>query len=152
MEASFASDSSADPVPGPSDATDSRKRTHAKLNAPDAPPVPDIIKQMSKPDIARVDVSSLMSRVQAFLPAMAQANVELERRMKENPTEDFNIETISTGQESHIELDLYPGAMDGDGGEQPSRDIERDGLILPNSETPRAGSDPKLRPGIVELP
>lgn len=57
--------------------------------------------------------SHVLERVRAFLPVLGAANEQLERRLRERPAADLDIEVLSGGDgAAHIEMDLALGVAE----------------------------------------
>ncbi|XP_053575787.1 NOP protein chaperone 1 [Bombina bombina] len=56
--------------------------------------------------ITRMPRSSILDRVQNFLPQMAQANESLGKEMENNPARFFDIENVGENEEKIIEMNV----------------------------------------------
>nr|XP_033806713.1 uncharacterized protein C12orf45 homolog [Geotrypetes seraphini]XP_033806714.1 uncharacterized protein C12orf45 homolog [Geotrypetes seraphini] len=56
--------------------------------------------------IVKIPRSSILDRVQHFLPQMAQANEELAKEMTAKPASHFDIETVEDTLDSFIEMNV----------------------------------------------
>ncbi|XP_061523883.1 uncharacterized protein C12orf45 homolog [Phycodurus eques] len=82
----------------------------------------------------RIPQSSVMERLQCFLPQIAEANQKLKRQMEETPAGHFNIEDVETA-EKVIEMDvalveLSGSEDDDDDDEEDSSDSEEESHIV----------------------
>ncbi|XP_071407146.1 NOP protein chaperone 1 [Pithys albifrons albifrons] len=63
-------------------------------------------KKATTLETVRMPRSSVLDRVQSFLPQMAQANDELRRKMKTAPAHQFDIENLDSATEKVIEMNV----------------------------------------------
>ncbi|KAK1167174.1 hypothetical protein AOXY_G11851 [Acipenser oxyrinchus oxyrinchus] len=63
-------------------------------------------KNGTAPQTVKVPRSSVLDRLQSFLPQMAQANERLKLQMEESPAGQFDIENIEDNSEKIIEMDV----------------------------------------------
>ncbi|KAG1674280.1 hypothetical protein FOA52_013469 [Chlamydomonas sp. UWO 241] len=103
--------------PPPVSPLELRLNVFAAGGPPTAAPTP------ARPDIAPVPKSSLLSRLNAFLPQIQTANADLQEQLKVRPAADFDVEGVPDDQESgyiemegkeggYIEMDLACGLID----------------------------------------
>ncbi|XP_015283058.1 PREDICTED: uncharacterized protein C12orf45 homolog [Gekko japonicus] len=89
-------------------------------------------KKPMKSQTARIPRSSLLDRVQSFLPHMANANDELRREMESGPVEDFDIEHVDASTENVIEMNVALVELSGSSTEEEdsaSEDDSDDGSV-----------------------
>ncbi|XP_069085111.1 NOP protein chaperone 1 [Pleurodeles waltl] len=83
-----------------------------------------LIKKNASSPIAAVPRSSLLGRVQDFLPKMAQANQKLQNEMATAPVNHFDIENIDDASADIIEMNVavveLSGSEDSDAEEESS--------------------------------
>ncbi|XP_054844416.1 NOP protein chaperone 1 [Eublepharis macularius] len=75
-------------------------------------------KKAVKAETVWVPRSSLLDKVQSFLPHMANANDELRREMESVPAQDFDIEHIDASDENVIEMDVALVELSGSSSEE----------------------------------
>ncbi|XP_072922042.1 NOP protein chaperone 1 isoform X1 [Hemitrygon akajei] len=81
----------------------------------------------ARPKIKRVPRSGVLDRLQAFLPQMAHANLELRRQMETTGQSHFDIENVDDCPDKVIEMNISLFEVDGDSGaELMSEDSESD--------------------------
>ncbi|KAM3859108.1 NOP protein chaperone 1 [Diretmus argenteus] len=76
----------------------------------------------------RIPRSSVLSRLQSFLPQLADANEKLKQQMNESPASHFDIESVEEA-EKVIEMDVALvelSGSDGDSDEETSEEEESD--------------------------
>ncbi|XP_022078464.1 uncharacterized protein C12orf45 homolog [Acanthochromis polyacanthus] len=71
----------------------------------------------------RVPRSSVLDRLQSFLPQMAEANEKLRQQMKEAPAGRFDIESVEEA-EKVIEMDVALVELDGSDSDEETSDSE----------------------------
>ncbi|XP_056280872.1 uncharacterized protein C12orf45 homolog isoform X2 [Pseudoliparis swirei] len=90
----------------------------------------------------RVPRSSVLERLQSFLPQMAEANEKLKQQMADAPAGHFDIESVE-GEERVIEMDLALVELSGSEAEEETSDSEEESdsgevteqnLILPGDK------------------
>ncbi|KAI9500131.1 hypothetical protein BX070DRAFT_230866 [Coemansia spiralis] len=74
--------------------------------------------------------SALLSRLQAFLPQIAEANSKLKDDIANDPNK-LDIENVSDSEEQYIEMDLGLGVFD----MKPKKDTQKAGNIIIGSKT-----------------
>eukprot|EP00040_Diaphanoeca_grandis_P039510 m.259254 g.259254 ORF g.259254 m.259254 type:complete len:160 (-) comp37797_c0_seq1:272-751(-) len=80
--------------------------------ADDGAKLRQLLGGMSRPPTFRMDASSVLDRVKAFLPEMEKANTNLEQEMKTRPASDFDIETLTEGVDNHVEMNIFAGVFE----------------------------------------
>ncbi|XP_061618763.1 uncharacterized protein C12orf45 homolog [Phyllopteryx taeniolatus] len=84
----------------------------------------------------RIPQSSVMERLQSFLPQIAEANQKLKRQMEETPAGHFNIEDVETAEKviemdvALVELSGSDGDSEEDDGEDSSDSEEESQIVL----------------------
>jgi len=69
-------------------------------------------KVIPRPDYGPCETSSVMSRLQSFLPELSAANETLLERLKTEGAETLDIEHLPEEGAAHIEMDLQCGVFD----------------------------------------
>ncbi|XP_060101567.1 NOP protein chaperone 1 isoform X2 [Heteronotia binoei] len=83
-------------------------------------------KKSVKSQTVWVPRSSLLDRVQSFLPHMANANDELRREMERGPVVDFDIEHVEASTENVIEMNVALVELSGSSTEEEDSASEED--------------------------
>nr|XP_056702548.1 NOP protein chaperone 1 [Euleptes europaea] len=83
-------------------------------------------KKAMKSHTVWVPRSSILDRVQSFLPHMANANDDLRREMENVPVEDFNIEHVDASTENVIEMNVALVELSGSSSEEEDSASEDD--------------------------
>lgn len=91
-------------------------------------------KKATRLETVRVPRSSLLDRVQNFLPQMADANEELRRGMETTPVEEFDIEHVDDSVENVIEMNVALVELSGSDTEEEDAISEDDSDCEDSSE------------------
>ncbi|XP_077195833.1 NOP protein chaperone 1 [Paroedura picta] len=83
-------------------------------------------KKPRKSQTVKMPRSSLLDRVQSFLPHMANANEELRREMECGPAEDFDIEHVDASAANIIEMNVALVELSGSSTEEEDLSSEDD--------------------------
>mmetsp|Transcript_43738 Transcript_43738/g.83492 ORF Transcript_43738/g.83492 Transcript_43738/m.83492 type:complete len:219 (+) Transcript_43738:143-799(+) len=70
-------------------------------------------KVVPRPDFKHMEVSSVLSKLQEFLPKISDANQELLLKLKKGGAQDeLDIEHLAEDQKAHISMDLTCGVLE----------------------------------------
>ncbi|XP_041111113.1 uncharacterized protein C12orf45 homolog [Polyodon spathula] len=107
-------------------------------------------KNGASPQTVKVPRSSVLDRLQSFLPQMAQANEKLKLQMEESPAGQFDIENIEGNSEKIIEMDVALVELD-DSDDSEIEESESEGESSQSEEDEEyGGSD--MRKDQLKLP
>eukprot|EP00123_Amoebidium_parasiticum_P020442 comp5003_c0_seq1/m.1101 comp5003_c0_seq1/g.1101 ORF comp5003_c0_seq1/g.1101 comp5003_c0_seq1/m.1101 type:complete len:140 (-) comp5003_c0_seq1:213-632(-) len=82
-------------------------------------------RPMQPPKITRLPQSSVLERVSAFLPQMAQANQQLEKEIALQPPGTFDIEVVDQ-EKPHVEMALSLGVFNSDDSDEDGAESEEE--------------------------
>ncbi|GLC35799.1 hypothetical protein PLESTB_000495500 [Pleodorina starrii] len=86
-----------------------------KLDCPAVPPLEQKLANLTRqrPAIGPTPRSSVLDKLAAFMPQMANANASLQQQLQERPAAEFDIEQVDDEEDGpYIEMDLACGILE----------------------------------------